>query len=104
MVRSTAKNISHDLKFGLGFIFNDKRFNVATSRAKSLLIVIGDPNVLIRDECWKMFLGYCKLNQATTGVPFTVPDEIPDLPEDLLDISDSDSDHDSMFDSPPEDQ
>lgn len=103
MVRSSAKNLSHDLKFGLGFIFNEKRFNVATSRAKSLLIVISDPSLLMRDECWKMFITYCKANQATAGMPFNIPEEMPHLLEDLLQESDEDGDDDdSMFDSPPD--
>ena len=56
MVRSSVINLGHDKKFGLGFIFNDKRFNVATSRAKSLLIVIGNPAVLEGDETCNLSL------------------------------------------------
>lgn len=58
VVRSSHENLAHDKKFGLGFIFNDKRFNVATSRAKSLLIVIGNPDILELDETWRKFITY----------------------------------------------
>ena len=78
MVRSSESNLSHDAKFGLGFIFNDKRFNVATSRAKSLLIVIGNPNVLVLDDTWKRFLRYCQNNNAAVGEKFVIP-QAPDV-------------------------
>ena len=70
MVRSSVENLGHDAKFGLGFIFNDKRFNVATSRAKSLLIVVGNPKLLQKDETWKRFINYCLNNQAVVGDSF----------------------------------
>lgn len=51
-VRARAKNLSHDQKFNLGFLFDPKRFNVAVSRAKWLVIVIGDVDILDKDACW----------------------------------------------------
>jgi helicase MOV-10 len=46
-VRSTQdKVITDDLRFNLGFLNNPKRFNVAITRAKALLIVVGNPIVL----------------------------------------------------------
>ena len=69
MVRSSEQHLGHDQKFGLGFVFNDKRFNVATSRAKSLLIVVGNPNLLKRDENWKRLINYCQENEGFVGDP-----------------------------------
>lgn len=65
MVRSNEKNLAHDTKFRLGFIFNNKRFNVATSRAKSLLIVIGNPDILKLDDTWEKFITYVCKNHET---------------------------------------
>lgn len=46
-VRSSDKFLSYDYKHQLGFLSNPKRFNVAITRAKQLLILIGNPYVLI---------------------------------------------------------
>lgn len=59
-VRADTEYLRHDRRFNLGFIFNDKRINVAISRAKSLLIVIGDTSVLASDPTWKDFMDYCQ--------------------------------------------
>ncbi len=40
----------------LGFWRNPKRFNVAVTRAKALLVVVGHPLVLVRDEHWRELL------------------------------------------------
>lgn len=37
---------------------NERRFNVAMTRAQALLIVIGDPDVLGLDPLWRCFLNY----------------------------------------------
>ncbi|XP_067932364.1 putative helicase mov-10-B.2 [Watersipora subatra] len=52
-VRSQTGHLSKDKKFNLGFVSNSKRFNVAVTRAKSLLIVVGNPRVLCTDENWR---------------------------------------------------
>ena len=57
-----------------GFVGNPKRFNVATTRAKSLMIVIGDPNVLMHDPNWLALLHYVRDNNGCAGSP------MPDLP------------------------
>lgn len=38
---------------------NPKRFNVAITRAKALLVVVGHPLVLLEDGCWKELLRQC---------------------------------------------
>ncbi len=60
--------LDHDIRYNLGFIAHPKRFNVAMTRAKALLIVIGCPSVLALDkENWFPFLTYCHENGAMIG-------------------------------------
>lgn len=64
-----------------GFVGNPKRFNVATTRAKSLMIVIGDPNVLVHDPNWLALLHYVRDNNGCAGSP------MPELPPLTLPLS-----------------
>uniref|UniRef100_T1J397 RNA helicase n=1 Tax=Strigamia maritima TaxID=126957 RepID=T1J397_STRMM len=52
---------------GLGFLRNKKRFNVAVTRPKGLLIVVGDPFVLSEDPCWRKLLDYTIENGGYIG-------------------------------------
>ena len=47
-VRSSPNYLNTDDQFSLGFLANPKRFNVAITRAKALLIVVGNPTVLCK--------------------------------------------------------
>lgn len=47
-VRSNEAVLEEDLQSVLGFLSNPKRFNVAITRAKALLIVVGNPHILIK--------------------------------------------------------
>uniref|UniRef100_A0A8C6P2U8 RNA helicase n=1 Tax=Nothobranchius furzeri TaxID=105023 RepID=A0A8C6P2U8_NOTFU len=67
-VRSSSKYMDYDKKFSLGFVKNEKRFNVAVTRAKALLIVVGNPIVLNTDDTWKRFIQYCKDEGGCTGL------------------------------------
>ncbi|XP_029975301.1 putative helicase mov-10-B.2 isoform X2 [Salarias fasciatus] len=58
-VRSSTDYLNIDKHFHLGFVKNEKRFNVAVTRAKALLIVVGNPRVLNTDETWAHFISYC---------------------------------------------
>lgn len=58
----------------LGFLRNPKRFNVTVTRARSLLIVVGNPHLLVHDEHWGPFLMHCVQLGGYTGC---------DLPENL---------------------
>jgi helicase MOV-10 len=53
-VRSNSAFLATDRDYNLGFLDNPKRFNVAITRAKALLIVIGNPKLLSRDKYWNM--------------------------------------------------
>lgn len=63
-----------DQKCQLGFLKNPKRFNVALTRAKALLIVIGNANVLKTDNNWSSFIKYCLENNSVAGKRFTLSD------------------------------
>lgn len=45
-VRSTVKHNEFDKMYCLGFLSNPKRFNVAITRARSLLIIVGNPHIV----------------------------------------------------------
>ncbi|XP_078090742.1 RNA helicase Mov10l1 [Mustelus asterias] len=66
-VRSSEENLCEDNSYVLGFLSNHKRFNVAITRAKALLIVVGNPHILLQDPCWGAFLEYCVVNDAYVG-------------------------------------
>ncbi|KAJ3586367.1 hypothetical protein NHX12_012766 [Muraenolepis orangiensis] len=70
-VRSSAQYTDHDKQFTLGFVKNEKRFNVAVTRAKALLIMVGNPRVLSVDPVWNSFIEYCKDNGGYTGYSYT---------------------------------
>nr|KAF6270591.1 Mov10 like RISC complex RNA helicase 1 [Pipistrellus kuhlii] len=65
-VRSNEDRFEDDRYF-LGFLSNSKRFNVAVTRPKALLIVVGNPYVLVRDPCFGALLEYSITNDAYTG-------------------------------------
>lgn len=93
-VRSRAQFISHDGKYGLGFIKNKNRLNVAISRARyvskvaiisvsikifkrkkiilnfyfrAMLIIVGNPYVLVEDENWQQIIHSCYANGSYSG-------------------------------------
>ncbi|KDQ10524.1 hypothetical protein BOTBODRAFT_640203 [Botryobasidium botryosum FD-172 SS1] len=66
-VRSSARFLEEDAKKGLGFVFERKRMNVAITRAKELLVVIGNGVVLQRDPYWKAFLQFTLRNKLYIG-------------------------------------
>ncbi|NXP01025.1 SDE3 helicase, partial [Certhia brachydactyla] len=71
-VRSCSTYLQFDQTFRLGFLKNPKRLNVAITRAKALLIVVGNPTVLSKDQHWHRFLRYCKEEGGYTGCPYEV--------------------------------
>ncbi|XP_017548982.1 putative helicase mov-10-B.2 [Pygocentrus nattereri] len=67
-VRSTNEYIKIDKDFNIGFLNNEKRFNVAMTRARSLLIVVGNPIILSSDSTWSRFIEYCTVEGGYTGL------------------------------------
>jgi helicase MOV-10 len=88
-VRAETEHVSSDLRYNLGFVANEKRFNVAVTRAKTLLIVIGCPQVLAMDkENWFPFLQYCHENGSWCGEEWdpkeaTSPEEYDEVVADV---------------------
>jgi len=69
-VRSSSRYLQNDQQFRLGFVSNPKRMNVAISRARSLLIIVGNARLLYsNDPYWKKFLEHCFNNNLFEG-PF----------------------------------
>uniref|UniRef100_A0A3B4VNL2 RNA helicase n=1 Tax=Seriola dumerili TaxID=41447 RepID=A0A3B4VNL2_SERDU len=66
-VRSNELVQSDDLQSVLGFLANPKRFNVAVTRPKALLLIVGNPHILIKDSCFRALLQYCFINGAYLG-------------------------------------
>ena len=84
-VRSSRDFVGYDLKHTLGFVANPRRLNgtsappisleshsnisnlVAVTRARALLIIIGDPSVLALDPLWRSFLNYIHQNGGWQG-------------------------------------
>ncbi|KAL1543277.1 RNA helicase [Salvia divinorum] len=66
-VRSTVKHNEFDKVHYLGFLSNPRRFNVAVTRAKSLIIIIGNPHIICKDPNWNKLLWYCVENNSYKG-------------------------------------
>ncbi|XP_053442523.1 RNA helicase Mov10l1 [Nycticebus coucang] len=75
-VRSNEDRFEDDRYF-LGFLSNSKRFNVAITRPKALLIVLGNPHVLVRDPCFGALLEYSITHGVYTGC--NLPPELQSL-------------------------
>uniref|UniRef100_A0A1B6MT70 RNA helicase n=1 Tax=Graphocephala atropunctata TaxID=36148 RepID=A0A1B6MT70_9HEMI len=72
-VRSSPQLIETDLRHTMGFVASPRRLNVAVSRARAVLVVIGNPHLLARDHYWRTVLTCCVRNRAYTGC------DLPDL-------------------------
>lgn len=60
--RVRSRFLDGDRATGSGIINEPKRFNVALTRAKEGLIVIGNPYTLARDPYWLTFMNFCHRN------------------------------------------
>ncbi|GAA6103763.1 putative helicase mov-10-B.1 [Tachysurus ichikawai] len=66
-VRSNSEYLTLDAIFNIGFLKNEKRFNVAVTRARALLIIVGNPVILSTDTSWSKFIDYCTEEGGCTG-------------------------------------
>ena len=60
--RARSRFLDPDKVRGIGIIGEPKKFNVAITRAKKGLIVLGNPWVLATDPCWLAFMRFCWRN------------------------------------------
>lgn len=67
VTRSRAKFLEQDHHLGWGVIGQPNKMNVALTRAKFGLIVIGGRELLIEDPNWKAFVDYCERNGLIAG-------------------------------------
>ena len=73
-VRSQINYVAkYDLPYRIGFLHEPKRINVALTRAKYAMIIIGNANVLSIDTNWRTLIEYCIENNAYTGVEYIQP-------------------------------
>src|SRR5205807_2013911 len=70
-VRSRAGNVlDEDRALGIGLVGFPKRFNVAVTRAKSLMVVVGNVEMLVReDECWREWMAFLWRQRCVGGYP-----------------------------------
>ncbi|KAH8992653.1 P-loop containing nucleoside triphosphate hydrolase protein [Lactarius akahatsu] len=78
---TTRSNSEVEKRKAMGFLQNRQRMNVAITRAQALLIVVGDPEVLGKDELWRTFLNYACLSKGWAGKALSwKPEEHIDVP------------------------
>ncbi|RXN36849.1 helicase mov-10 [Labeo rohita] len=83
-VRSDKQYTVLDETFNIGFLKNEKRFNVAVTRAKSLLIMVGNPIILQTDPTWGSFIKYCIDQGGYTGYDLSNLEDTEAVVERLL--------------------
>ncbi|KAH8362076.1 hypothetical protein KR200_002170, partial [Drosophila serrata] len=66
-VRSSQALLNADAQMSLGFVKSTKRMNVAISRARAMMIVFGNPNILALDSSWRKYITYCVHKNALFG-------------------------------------
>ena len=77
-VRSSDEHLESDAAHALGFVRSPKRFNVAVTRAKALLVVVGNPHVLRLDPCWRALLESARRVGAYRGCALRDESDIDD--------------------------
>lgn len=60
--RTKQRFVKQDVERNMGLVHQKRKLNVALTRAKEALIVIGSPDVLGLDEHWRAWLGFCERN------------------------------------------
>ncbi|XP_018416350.1 PREDICTED: putative helicase MOV-10 [Nanorana parkeri] len=78
-VRSSRDYVKFDEDFSLGFLTNPKRFNVAITRAKALLILVGNPVILCKDRYWSRFLNFCSEKGGCTGIQAGILEDLDEI-------------------------
>lgn len=81
-VRSSNSFLNEDIRHSLGFVACPRRLNVAITRARALLIILGNPRLLAHDPYWRSVLIYCFTQGAYTGCTF-VSSDVNDCQEEV---------------------
>ncbi|CAK9800689.1 RNA helicase Mov10l1 [Anthophora plagiata] len=76
-VRSSINFVNEDIKHSLGFVACPRRLNVAITRARALVIILGNPTLLAQDPYWRSVLIYCINQDSYTGCSFGFSDIDP---------------------------
>ncbi|XP_060535428.1 probable RNA helicase armi isoform X2 [Cylas formicarius] len=71
-VRSSRDYVASDVEHSLGFVSSPRRLNVAISRSKALLVIVGNPNLLCYDTYWRTVIAHCVSLGAYTGCDLNV--------------------------------
>ncbi|KAL8713790.1 MAG: hypothetical protein Q9220_002317 [cf. Caloplaca sp. 1 TL-2023] len=79
--RTRSRFLEEDAIKGMGIVNEPKKFNVAVTRAKHGLIVIGNPCVLEQDPHWRAFMYYCRRNGLWHGDSTGVDERMVDAHE-----------------------
>ncbi|KAJ3409586.1 hypothetical protein HDV05_004330 [Chytridiales sp. JEL 0842] len=92
-VRSRKRFIQDDLKSNIGLIKSPARLNVAMTRAKSLLVVIGNPHCLAVDPLWQAYLSFYVRNNCYVGcsLPLSILEATTNTPSSNTAITTTDS-------------
>jgi len=86
IIVSTVRSDKYWLKFdkenGLGLVNSPKKINVCLTRAKSMLLVVGNPITLMQDSIWNIFINFCYKNSAYEGIKIDnlIIEDFPDIP------------------------
>jgi helicase MOV-10 len=80
LTRANKELLYHDVKKRMGVFGQPKQVNVAMTRAENLYIVVGNPNVMWDDPCWRQFLRFCLRNGLWYGCGLEQKLEERDLP------------------------
>jgi len=60
--RTRERFLDQDRQRGLGIVGQPRKMNVALTRAKEALIVLGNPYLLAKDKWWREWLAFCWQN------------------------------------------
>ena len=94
--QSSPKRASRSDELDLGLLKNPRRFNVAVTRASSLLVVIGKSNSIRRDPCWRDLISLC----MEMGTYEVIGDDLKQREEEYDNDDDDETNEDSKYGFP----
>jgi AAA domain len=67
LTRADEKFVTTDMASRAGVFNQVKRTNVSLTRAEHLFIVVGNPNLMVKDLIWRQWLWFCLRNGVWYG-------------------------------------